>query len=99
MRTLTHGQTHGADGVHTIVSAETTPTRNSKIYIWRHVASKRSCNSKHEHGKWYQPIEIVVQLITQLAMIIGMLVFLSQYFGIEVSSYSLNVIIYTHGVQ
>ena len=98
MQTLTHGQTHGADRVHTIVSAETTLTRNSKIYVWRHVASKCSCNSKHEHGKWYRPIEIIVQLITQLAMIIGMLVFLSQYFGIEVSSYSLNVIIYTHGV-
>ena len=82
-----------------IVSTETTPTRNSKIYIWRHIASKCSCNSKCEHGKWYQPIEIIIQLITQLVMIVGMLVFLSQYFSIEVSNYSLNVMIYTHGVQ
>ena len=65
MQTLTHGQTHGANGVHMIVSAETTLTRNSKIYVWRHIASKCSCNSKHKHGKWYWPIEIVIQLITQ----------------------------------
>ena len=63
-------QTHGADRVHSIISAETPPTNNSKI--------------KHEHWKWYWSIEIIVELITQVAMIMGMLVFLSQYFSIEV---------------
>ena len=81
---LTREQTHGADGVHTIVSAETTPTKNSKIYVWRYVVPRRSCNTKREHWKWYRSIEIVVELITRVAMIMGMLVFLSQYFGIEV---------------
>ena len=81
---LTHGQTHSANGVHTIVSAETTPTKNSKIYIWKYVVSRHSCNTKYEHWKWYWSIEIIVELITRVAMIMGMLVFLSQYFGIEV---------------
>ena len=88
--------THSADGVHTIISAETTPTKNSRIYVWRYVALKRSSNRKPKDWKWYRPLEIVVQLVTQLAMVIGVLVFLSQYFGIGVSTYSLNEMIDTH---